>query len=65
MNLWGSRVRDGEGDSQGVWDGHVHTATFKTDNRTYCAAHETHAQPYMALGWEGSLGENGYMYVYG
>ena len=34
MNLWlpaGVRIRGR--DSLGVWDGHVHTATFKMDNQ--------------------------------
>ena len=34
-NLWllGGGGRMGERDSQGVWDGHVHTATFKMNNQ--------------------------------
>ena len=29
MNLWLPGGKDG----QGIWDGHVHTAIFKTDNQ--------------------------------
>ena len=35
MNLWLQQQwggEDGGTDSQGVWDGQVHTAIFKTDN---------------------------------
>ena len=33
MNLWLPGVRVGGQDSQGVWDGHVHSAIFKMDNQ--------------------------------
>ena len=32
--------------------------------RTYCRAHGTLLQVMWQLGWEGSLGANGYMYMY-
>ena len=39
-------------DSQGLWDGHVHTAIFKTEpTRNYCIAHNS-AQCYVAT-WMG------------
>ena len=49
-----------------MWEGHAHTAVFKMDNEEdpltakgslLCATR----QP----GWEGSLGEDGYMYMCG
>ena len=54
-------------DSQGVWDGHVHTAIFKMGNEqmTYHIAHGTLLNVMWQPGCGGSLGENGYMYVYG
>ena len=56
-----------ERDSQGVMDGHVHTAIFKMDNQqgTYCMEHGTLLNVMWQPRWEGSLGENGYMYMYG
>ena len=33
--------------------------------RTYCIAHRTLLNVMCQHGWEGSLGENGYMYMYG
>ena len=33
MNLWLPGVRVGGQDSQGVWDGHVHSAIFKMYNQ--------------------------------
>ena len=33
--------------------------------RTYCIAHRTLLSVMCQLGWEGSLGESGYMYMYG
>ena len=32
-NLWLPGVRMGGRDSLGVWDGHAHTAIFKTNNQ--------------------------------
>ena len=34
-------------------------------NRTYCIAQGTLLNVMWQPGWEGSLGENGYMYMYG
>ena len=56
----------GERDSQGVWDGHVHTAIFKTGNQQGPIVQDMELcsmlwQP----GWKDSLGENGYMSMFG
>ena len=51
-------------DSLGVQDGHVHSAMFKTDDQqgpTVQHMLNVMLQP----GWEGSLGENEYMCMYG
>ena len=37
----------------------------QTTARTYCRAQETLLNVMRQPGWEGSLGENGYVYVYG
>ena len=52
--------------SQGVWDQHVHTATFKTDTKKILL-HMTRnsAQCYVAARMEGEFGYTAYMYVYG
>ena len=54
-------------DTWGVWDGHVHTAVFKVDNQEgpHCIAHGTLLNVMRQPGWEGSLRENGYMFMYG
>ena len=52
-------------DSQGVWDRHVHTAVCKMDNQHGPIAQGTLLNVMWQPGWEGSLGENGYMYMYG
>ena len=49
---------------QGVWDGHALTAIFKMPTRTYIA-HGTLRNTLWQPGWQGSLEENGYMYMYG
>ena len=49
--------------SSGVWDRHVHTAIFKMDKQLRPT--ESLFSVMWQLGWEGSLGENGYMYMYG
>ena len=57
MNLWGKG-------SQGVWDRQVHMAVFKMDNQQRIAQgilFNVMWQP----GWEGNLGQNGYMYMCG
>jgi len=63
----GVRGKDGGRDSQGVWDGHVHSAILKMDNPQgpTCIAQGTLLNVMWQPGWEGSLGENVYMYVYG
>ena len=46
----------------------VHTAIFKMDDQqgsTYCIAQGTLLNIMWQPGWEESLGENGYMYMYG
>ena len=49
-----------------MWDPHVHTAIFKTDNQQGPTVEQGNsAQCYVAAGWEGSLRENGYMYACG
>ena len=41
-------------------------AIFEMDNQqTYCIAYETLFNVMRQPGWEGALGENGYMYMYG
>ena len=49
-------------DSEEVWDRHAHTAIFKMDNPQGPAVDQGTLLNVMWLpGWEGSLGENGYM----
>ena len=54
-------------DSQGVWDGRVKTAVFKMDNQQGPTVQyrELCSMSMWQPGWEGSLGENGYMYMHG
>ena len=54
-------------DSFGLWEGNVHPAVFKMDNltKTYCVAQGTLLSVMCQPGWEGGLGENGYMHTYG
>ena len=51
------------GKRQGVWVSHIHTTMFKMDNQQgHIIQHwNVMYQP----GWEGGLGENGYVYMYG
>ena len=53
-------------DSQGVWEGQVHAAIFKMDNHQGppLLAHGTLLNGMWQPGWEESLGENGYIYMY-
>ena len=53
--------------SWGVWDGHVHTATFKMgmQQRGLLIAQRTLLEVIRQPGWEWSWRENGSMYVYG
>ena len=60
--------RKGKKDSQGIWDGYVHTAIFKMDQQQGCTvSHEDTQCSVLDVtwnpGWEGSLGEKGYMYL--
>ena len=51
---------------QGNWDGHVHTSMSKMDNQQVpTVQHMNSAQCYRQPRWERSLGENGYMNMYG
>ena len=64
MNLW---LLEGW-DSKGVWEGQVHTTTFKMYNLQrpiLCIVHGTLLNIMWQPGWEGSLGENGYIRKYG
>ena len=67
-NLWLLWERVGERDSQGVWEGQRHAAIFKMDsltNKDLLNRTGNSAQFYVAA-WIGeSLGENGYMSIYG
>ena len=59
--------REGWGrDSQGDWDGHVHTAIFKIGNQQGCTVQhrELYSMLCGSLEQEGSFGENGYMCMY-
>ena len=61
------RGMDG-GDNQGVWDGHVHTALSRMDKqptRGYCIIPGILLNVTWQPRWQGSLGENGYIYMYG
>ena len=61
-NLW----LLGEGDSSGLWEGHVHTAIFKMDNQQNLLYSKWNsAQCYVPARYGGGcLGKNGYMYMY-
>ena len=53
-------------DSEGVWEGHVHTAVFKTDNQQGPKdSTGDSAQCYVAAWMGGDLGKNGYVHLYG
>ena len=61
-NLW----LPGGRDSQGLWEGHVHTAVFKMDNQQELIVQHRE----LCSMWCGSpggkgCGENGYMYMNG
>ena len=56
----GERNRGRE--SQGVWDGHVHTAIFKMGNQQEpMQSTGNSAQCYVAVWMRGEFGEDGYM----
>ena len=56
--------RIGGGNSWGAGDGHIHTAIFKMDNQQWPTQRSLFNVVWQP-GWEGSLGENRYVYVYG
>ena len=57
MNLWWPGEKMGQRDSQGAWDGHVHTAIFKMGNqqgpKVWNLAHGTQLSVMCQPGWEG------------
>ena len=61
----------GKGQKEGInreFENDMYTAVFKMDNRqdpTYCVAQGTLLKVMWQAGWEGNLGENGFIYVYG
>ena len=62
------RGNEGGRDSRGVWDQCVCTHSYNENGqptRTCCPAHGTLLSVTQPPRWEGSLGENGYMYTYG
>ena len=68
-NLMVPRGKDGGRDSQGVWDGHGHTALFIMENQQGPAVqHSPDTGTLLSVmwqpGWEGSLGENGHVFVW-
>ena len=55
---------EGLGNRQGVWDGHVHTAVFKTDNQQGPTVQHRELCSMLCGGWDGSwMPENGSMYI--
>ena len=53
-------------DNQGVWHQHAHTAISEMDNpQGLTVYHRKLLNVMWQPGWEGSLGENRYMYMYG
>ena len=52
-------------DSQGVWDGHVHMYLKWVTNKALYTGQGILLGDRWQPGWEGSLGEHGYMYMYG
>ena len=57
-------VADGKG-YLGSLDGRVHTAIFQMDNQQVPAVQHMKLCSLWQPGWEGSLGENEYMYMFG
>ena len=69
MNLWllgvgGERWREGIVRESGI-DMYTLLYLKKITNKTYCIAQGTLLSVMRQLGWEGNLGENGYVYMYG
>ena len=53
-------------DSWGVWDGHEHIAVFEMDDhKDLLYSQGTLLNVMRQPGWDGSLKENGYVYIYG
>ena len=66
MNLQLPAGKDGERDIQGIEDGHIPTAIYKIDNQQGpYIAHGTLFSITWQSGRDGSLGKNGYTYLYG
>ena len=63
LGLWLPGGKNGVKDTQGIWDGHVHTAVFKIDSQQGPTVQ--HMKLYFNViwqhGWKRSLGDNGYM----
>ena len=57
----------GQLEDKGVWDGHVHTAIFKTDSQQGPTVWHMELCSMLcgSSNEKGSLEENGYMYMYG
>ena len=65
-NLMVTRGKDGGRDSQGVWDGHGHTAVFNMENQQGPAGqHRGLCSVSHGSLDGGELGENGHMYMCG
>ena len=64
MDLENEHCQGGR-DSYRVWDKHVNTAIFKMDNQQGPTVQHGELNVMWQPGSEGSLGENGYMYMYG
>ena len=63
-------VAEGEGSGEGIVGELEWTCTYcyiqnGQSTRIHCIAHGTLLNVMWQPGWEGSLGENGYMYMYG
>ena len=59
-----ARGKDGGRDSQGVWDGHEHTAIFKMDNQKVILYNTENYDQCYVTAWMGrEFRENGYMYI--
>ena len=58
MNLWMP------GEAIGTLGGHVHTAVFKMEKQQRPTVDtRSSAQCWVQPGWDGTLGENGHMYM--
>ena len=63
---YGYGGKTGGRDSWGIWDGQEQTPVFKMGNQQElnCTAQGTVLNVMWQPGWEGRLGENGYIYIY-